>query len=294
MVPSESTVSTYMRARPTVVIDRVSMRYQVTSSSERNTRPVNRLASRLRRGRSTVTVRALNEMSLVVNHGESVGIIGRNGSGKSTLTRLISGRTRPTSGSVYASDIPVMLGVNAALIPELAGDQNVILGCLAMGMDRRTISARFPDIVETSGLGDAIYLPMKSYSSGMASRLRFAIATSIDPEILLIDEALNTGDAQFRERSKVRISELRQEAGTVFIVSHSLSTVADMCTRAIWLDKGDLLMDGDVGTVTEAYSRFTSLLSKGNDASAEELRRAARESLIATQVLERVTGRRSA
>lgn len=294
MVPSESTVSTYMRARPTVVIDRVSMRYQVTSSSERNTRPVNRLASRLRRGRSTVTVRALNEMSLVVNHGESVGIIGRNGSGKSTLTRLISGRTRPTSGSVYASDIPVMLGVNAALIPELAGDQNVILGCLAMGMDRGTISARFPDIVETSGLGDAIYLPMKSYSSGMASRLRFAIATSIDPEILLIDEALNTGDAQFRERSKVRISELRQEAGTVFIVSHSLSTVADMCTRAIWLDKGDLLMDGDVGTVTEAYSRFTSLLSKGNDASAEELRRAARESLIATQVLERVTGRRSA
>ncbi|GAA2177709.1 ABC transporter ATP-binding protein [Arthrobacter parietis] len=282
-----------LKARPTVVIDRVSMQYQVASTHAETATTSNRL-SRLRRGASTITVHALNEMSLVVSHGESVGIIGRNGSGKSTLTRLISGRTRPTSGSIFASDTPIMLGVNAALLPDLAGDQNVILGCLAMGMDRRTIAEKFDDIVEVSGLGDSIYLPMKSYSSGMASRLRFAIATSVDPEILLIDEALNTGDAQFRERSRSRISQLRDHAGTVFLVSHSLGTITEMCTRVIWLDGGDLLMDGDVETVTSTYSRFTSFLSNGDHASAQELRYKSRESLIATQVLERTTGRRSA
>lgn len=292
MVQNEPAVNS-LSERPTVVIDRVSMKYEVASSHASSTRS-RKLAHRLSRNSSTVTVSALNEMSLVVYHGESVGIIGRNGSGKSTLTRLISGRTRPTSGNIFASETPVMLGVNAALVPDLSGDQNVILGCLAMGMDRRTVGEKFDDIVEVSGLGDSIYLPMKSYSSGMASRLRFAIATSIDPEILLIDEALNTGDAQFRERSKLRIGQLRNQAGTVFLVSHSLSTIAEMCTRAIWLDNGDLLMDGDVQAVTDAYSRFTSFLSKGDDASAHELRIKSREGLIATQVLERTTGRRSA
>lgn len=283
-----------LHSRPTVVIDRVSMQYQVASTRTGNSNISREMMPRLRRSSSTVTVHALNEMSLVVHHGESVGIIGRNGSGKSTLTRLISGRTRPSSGSIYASDTPVMLGVNAALVPDLAGDQNVILGCLAMGMDRRTITEKFDDIVEVSGLGDSIYLPMKSYSAGMASRLRFAIATSVNPEILLIDEALNTGDAQFRERSKSRISQLRNQAGTVFLVSHSLNTINEMCTRAIWLDDGDLLMDGDVQTVTNAYSRFTDYLATGDGASANELRRESREGLVATQVLERTPGRRSA
>ena len=125
-----------------------------------------------------VTVHALNELSLVVERGESVGIIGRNGSGKSTLMKIISGQSKPTSGAVYASSTPIMLGVNAALVQDLSGDQNVILGCLAMGMSRVQAHEKFDGIVELSGLEKSIHLPMKSYSFGMASRLRFAIAAS--------------------------------------------------------------------------------------------------------------------
>lgn len=291
---SDTTRSTYGHSQPTVVIDRVAMRYKVQSTESTRTSGRKSVLSRFVGGRNEVTISALNEISLVVQHGESIGIIGRNGSGKSTLMRLISGQTKPTSGAVYASSTPVMLGVSAALIPELSGDQNIILGCLAMGIDRPTIARKFTSIVELSGLGDAVYLPMRSYSSGMASRLRFAIATSIDPEILLIDEALNTGDAQFKERSRTRMNQLRAHAGTVFLVSHSLDTIRDMCSRAIWLDKGDLLMDGDAESVTKAYSRFTWHLNHDNESFAAKLRRDARESLVATQVLERTTGRRSA
>lgn len=291
---SDSTTPVYGFSQPTVVVDRVAMRYKVQSTEAAKSAGRKSLMSRFAARRNEVTVSALNEISLVVEHGESIGIIGRNGSGKSTLTRLISGQTRPTSGAVYASSTPVMLGVSAALIPELSGDQNIILGCLAMGIDRRTISQKFSSIVELSGLGESVYLPMKSYSSGMASRLRFAIATSIDPEILLIDEALNTGDAQFRERSRARMNQLRGQAGTVFLVSHSLDAIRDMCSRAIWLDKGDLLMDGDAVSVTKAYSRFTWHLTHDNESFAAKLRRDARESLVATQILERTTGRRSA
>ncbi|MET3919901.1 ABC transporter ATP-binding protein [Arthrobacter sp. UYEF20] len=231
-----------------------------------------------------VTVHALNELSLVVERGESVGIIGRNGSGKSTLVKIISGQSKPTSGAVYASSTPIMLGVNAALVQDLSGDQNVILGCLAMGMSRAEVDEKFSSIVELSGLEKSIHLPMKSYSSGMASRLRFAIAASVDPEILLVDEALNTGDAQFGDRSKLRMDELREQAGCVFVVSHSLDTIKDMCTRVVWLDKGDLIMDGDTDVAVKAYQEFTRHLSKGNNISAAKILDDAKAELVATEV----------
>ncbi|WP_156809049.1 ABC transporter ATP-binding protein [Arthrobacter sp. TB 23] len=241
-----------------------------------------------------VSVDALNEMSLVVERGESVGIVGRNGSGKSTLMRLISGGSKPSSGAIYASSMPIMLGVNAALVPELSGDHNIVLGCLAMGLTRKEIDEKFESILDLSGLDKAIHLPMRSYSAGMSSRLRFAIAASVDPEILLIDEALNTGDAQFRDRSKRRMDELRSKAGTVFLVSHSLDTIMEMCTRAIWLDKGDLIMDGVPAEVTQSYASFARHLAKGNNQSAVKILAEAQNSLTLTQVLERAAGRRSA
>ena len=240
-----------------------------------------------------VTVSALKEISLVVERGESVGIIGRNGSGKSTMMKLISGQVAPTQGGVFASSTPILLGVNAALVPELSGDQNVVLGCLAMGMDMAQIDTQFESIVELSGLESAIYLPMKSYSSGMASRLRFAVAAAVNPEILLVDEALNTGDAQFSNRSKARMDELRSQAGCVFIVSHSLDTIRDMCSRVIWLDKGELIMDGTPEETTQLYRDFSSHLSKGNNISAERIKDDARANLIATQILDRASGRRT-
>ncbi|MGO4145608.1 ABC transporter ATP-binding protein [Paenarthrobacter sp. YAF11_1] len=240
-----------------------------------------------------VAVNALKEISLIVERGESVGIIGRNGSGKSTIMKLISGQAAPTDGAIYASSTPVLLGVNAALVPELSGDQNVVLGCLAMGMDIKQIDAQFDSIVELSGLESAIYLPMKSYSSGMASRLRFAIAAAVNPEILLVDEALNTGDAQFSNRSKARMDELREQAGCVFIVSHSLETIRTMCSRVIWLDKGELIMDGSPDETTRLYQEFSTNLSRGNNFSAARIRDEARANLVATEILERASGRRT-
>ncbi|WP_311213801.1 MULTISPECIES: ATP-binding cassette domain-containing protein [unclassified Arthrobacter] len=285
----------FLDGPPCVVIDKVRMTYRVPSSDGRSTssrRGIRgRITSLLERP-NLVTVSALKEISLVVERGESVGIIGRNGSGKSTMMKLISGQVAPTDGAVYASSTPVLLGVNAALVPELSGDQNVVLGCLAMGMTREQIDARFDSIVEVSGLDSAIFLPMKTYSSGMASRLRFAIAASVNPEILLVDEALNTGDAQFNNRSKARMDELRAQAGCVFIVSHGLDTIRDMCSRVIWLDKGELIMDGPAEETTATYKDFSSNLSRGNNLTAAGIKDEARANLVATRVLERASGRR--
>ncbi|MER2134920.1 MAG: ABC transporter ATP-binding protein [Arthrobacter sp.] len=285
----------FLAEDPCVVIDEVSMRYRVPSSESAG-RPggLRGLVQRVAGQQNMVTVNALNTMSLVAMRGESIGIVGRNGSGKSTLMKLIGGQIAPDRGGVYASSTPIMLGVNAALVPELPGDHNVVLGCLAMGLTHEQIAEKFDSIVELSGLEKAIHLPMRSYSSGMSSRLRFAIAASIDPEILLIDEALNTGDAQFADRSRKRMDELRANAGCVFLVSHSLDTVLQMCTRVVWMDKGDLLMDGGPREVVKAYKDFTRQLSKGNNITAAKLRTEAMESLQVTRIVERATGRRSA
>lgn len=285
----------FLDGPPCVVIDKVAMTYRVESSNDRSgsSRGMKGVLRKVLGRSNRVTVSALKEMSLVVERGESLGIIGRNGSGKSTMMKLISGQVAPTEGSVYASSTPILLGVNAALVPELPGDQNVVLGCLAMGMSMEKIDEQFDSIVELSGLDSAIYLPMKSYSSGMASRLRFAVAAAVNPEILLVDEALNTGDAQFSSRSKARMDELRAQAGCVFIVSHSLDTIRDMCSRVIWLDKGELIMDGGPEETTELYRDFSAHLSKGNNISAARIKDEARANLVATQVLERTTGRRT-
>ncbi|MCC3271138.1 ABC transporter ATP-binding protein [Arthrobacter zhangbolii] len=286
----------FLAEEPCVVIDEVSMRYRVPSSEtvpgSRN--GIGGLMRRITGKPNLVTVNALKPMSLVAVRGESIGIVGRNGSGKSTLMKLIAGQANPDTGAVYASSTPIMLGVNAALVPELPGDHNVVLGCLAMGLTYDQIAERYESIVELSGLEKAIHLPMRSYSSGMSSRLRFAIAASIDPEILLIDEALNTGDAQFADRSRKRMDELRENAGCVFLVSHSLETITEMCSRVVWMDKGDLLMDGEPRDVVKAYKDFTRHLSKGNNISAAKIRTDAMEALTVTRIQERSTGRRSA
>lgn len=271
---------------PCVVAQNVAMKYRVASTEavvDHRFRYL-KVLRRISPLPNTVTVDALNEISLVVNRGESVGVIGRNGSGKSTLMKLISGQVRPTSGAIHASSTPIMLGVNAALVPDLSGDQNVVLGCLAMGLSREEIDERFDEIVEVSGLEKSIHLPMKSYSSGMGSRLRFAIAACSNPEILLVDEALNTGDAQFAARSKKRMDELRSKAGCVLLVSHSLNTIKSMTGRVVWLDKGDLIMDGEPREVVKAYVGFTKHLSKGNNISAQQLRSEAMADLERVQI----------
>lgn len=247
----------------TVVVDNASLTYTVRGASK--TDGPRNLVQRLRgiAGVSEQYVEALKPLSLVVRTGESVGVIGTNGSGKSTLMKLLTGHLPPTQGAVYATSTPIMLGVNAALVKQISGYDNITLGCLAMGMHRQQVEEKRKAVIELSGLDDrALQLPLKAYSSGMASRLQFAIATSMDPEILIIDEALNTGDAQFRDRTAARISELREQAGSVFLVSHSLPTIRDMTNRCIWIQKGELVMDGDPTEVTKAYHGYTKRMAQ--------------------------------
>lgn len=265
MVASEFSTSPF--TEPTVVIDDISVVYRTKQQSGSRTTakmPLLRPLGRRNVGDGQVKTTALRNVSFVANQGDAIGVIGRNGSGKSTLMKVLAGLIIPDTGSVYASSNPILLGVNAALISSISGAQNIRLGCLAMGMSHTEIDAKFDSIVEMSGLEDEIYHPMNSYSSGMGARLRFAIAAAVDPEILLIDEALNTGDAQFKERSKRRMKQVTRQAGTVFIVSHSLDTITSTCNRAFWIDKGDFVMDGTPKAVAKEYRNFIWRINEGN------------------------------
>jgi teichoic acid transport system ATP-binding protein len=239
-------------AKPTVIVDDVHVTYRVYASG----RPAKE-ASFLRKRATTMRrlreVHAVRGISFTAHEGEAIGVIGSNGSGKSTLLRAIAGLTPPTKGAVYAETEPTLLGVNAALINDLSGERNIVLGGLALGMTPDEVKEKYDTIAEFAAIGEFLDLPMRTYSSGMQARLRFAIAASVTHRVLLIDEALAVGDAKFARRSEERIRELRGEAGTVFLVSHSLKSVLETCERALWIDKGILRLDGPAGEVVKAY-----------------------------------------
>jgi teichoic acid transport system ATP-binding protein len=244
-------------AEPTVIADDVNIIYKVIAGQGGKGTAATAFRRILKRqDRPTIReVHAVKSVSFTAYKGDAIGVIGRNGSGKSTLLRAVAGLLPPVSGAIYTGGRPSLLGVNAAMMNDLTGDRNVVLGCLAMGMSPAEIEQRYDEIVEFSGIGEFIDLPMSTYSSGMAARLKFAIASAKAHDILLVDEALATGDAEFRVRSEKKIHELREQAGTVFLVSHSLDVVLDTCNRAIWLDKGVLRLDGPVEEVVDAYNK---------------------------------------
>ncbi|MFE5664627.1 ABC transporter ATP-binding protein [Streptomyces niveus] len=252
---------------PTVVVDGVHITYTVHGTKGGKgsaTSALSRIVSR-RRSPGAREVHAVRGVSFVAYKGEAIGLIGSNGSGKSTLLKAVAGLLPPSQGKVFTRGQPSLLGVNAALMSDLTGERNVILGGLAMGMTRAQVKSRYADIVEFSGInekGDFITLPMRTYSSGMGARLRFSIAAAKTHDVLLIDEALSTGDARFQRRSKERIAELRKEAGTVFLVSHSNKTITETCDRAIWLESGTLRMDGPAAEVVATYEEFTATTKK--------------------------------
>ena len=236
--------------RPVVVVDDVHVKYRVFSSGKAIRRQKQR---RIASGRNVRIVHALKGVSFVAYENESIGVIGPNGSGKSTLMRTMTGLTPPASGAVYASSRPNLLGVGAALIPDLSGERNIMLGGLALGLSPDEVDDLRDEIIEFSGLRKFIDLPMRTYSSGMQARLKFAIATVKQHEILIVDEALSVGDKRFRKRSEDRIREIRDNAGTVFLVSHSMGSIRDTCSRTIWLEEGVMIMDGDTDEVVTAY-----------------------------------------
>lgn len=236
--------------RVSVLAERVNIRYRVYEDRGFSAR---KFVADGFTGRGWTEVHAVQDVSMTVRVGESLGIVGSNGSGKSTLLRAIAGLQSVESGSILVRGEVGLLGVGAALKPSLSGFRNVYLGGLAVGMSEEEIDARMPEIVEFSGLGEAMARPMKTYSSGMRARLAFSISTLKVPDILLIDEALAVGDKEFRAKSLARLGEIREEAGTIILVSHNLAEIRQSCTRAIWLEKGVLQADGDVDDVLDAY-----------------------------------------
>ncbi|MGW0813662.1 ABC transporter ATP-binding protein [Streptomyces viridiviolaceus] len=250
---------------PTVVADGVDIVYRVNGTGAGRgsaTAALNRILRRKKAEKAAGVrrVHAVKNVSFVAYRGEAIGLIGTNGSGKSTLLKAVAGLLPVENGHIYTDGQPSLLGVNAALMNDLTGERNVHLGGLAMGMSRAQIKARYQEIVDFSGIndkGDFITLPMRTYSSGMAARLRFSIAAAKDHDVLLVDEALATGDRSFQKRSEERIRELRKHAGTVFLVSHSNKSIRDTCDRVLWLERGELRMDGPTEEVLREYEKFT-------------------------------------
>lgn len=252
------------RPDPTVIVDNAHVVYRVQQSATPGTGSPLASFKRIVTGTKPPTLRevhAVKGVSFTAYKGEAVGLVGTNGSGKSTLLLAIAGLLPVERGAIYAAGQPSLLGVNAALMSDLSGERNVILGCLAMGMSPGEVKSQVKEIIEFSGInerGDFSSLPMRTYSSGMAARLRFSIAAAKRHDVLLIDEALATGDAKFRRRSEQRVRDLRKEAGTVFLVSHSEYTIRQTCERAIWLESGLIRADGPTDDVMKEYEAYTN------------------------------------
>lgn len=247
---SETAAAARPQTPVSVNVSHVSIKYRVYQDqffSARN------MISRGFKGRASVDVHAVDDVSFQVHAGEALGVLGSNGSGKSSLLRAIAGLQSLAGGLIEVRGRTGLLGVNAALKPGLSGYRNVLLGGLAMGLSREEIEAEMDNVVEFADIGEAMKRPMNTYSSGQQARLAFSIATLRVPEILLIDEALAVGDREFRHKSLHRIKQIRRQAGTVLMVSHSLNEIVGSCTRAIWLDNGVLRMEGDPKDVVAAY-----------------------------------------
>ncbi|MFC1735840.1 ABC transporter ATP-binding protein [Candidatus Hydrogenedentota bacterium] len=199
------------------------------------------------------------DLSLDIHRGEIVGVIGRNGAGKTTLLRTMAGIYSPNTGTVKTQGrISCMLNLGAGFNFLLSGRENIYLNGMLLGFSTSQVDDMVDDIIEFSGLADFIDAPLKTYSTGMRSRLGFSIAINVEPEIMLLDEILATGDAEFKKKSGNIIERFHDQDKTVVYVSHSMAKVRKICTRVVWLDKGEIVMNGDPDEVVSAYVEATA------------------------------------
>lgn len=198
--------------------------------------------------------KALDNVSFCISRGEVVGLVGLNGSGKSTMLKIIAGVMKPTSGSVSVTgSVAPLIEVGAGFNGDLSGRENIFLNGYLLGFSKEYINEHLEEIIDFSELGEFIDVPLKNYSSGMKARLGFSIATTVKPQILIVDEVLAVGDYKFQEKCQQRISDMMTNNTTVLFVSHSINQVRKLCSRCIWLEKGRLLMDGPSDEVCDAY-----------------------------------------
>ncbi|WJX99744.1 ABC transporter ATP-binding protein [Curtobacterium sp. 458] len=232
-------------------VEHVSKRFRMYH--ERN----DSLKSMVMRGKKSVheDFWALKDVSFEVPHGTTFGLIGKNGSGKSTLLKCLAKILWPEEGSITARGKQAsLLEVGSGFHPELSGRENVFLNGSILGMSRKEVARKFDEIVSFSGVGHFIDQPVKNYSSGMYVRLGFSVAVAVTPDILVVDEVLAVGDATFQKRCRTKFKEMKEEGRTVILVSHSMSTVKDMCDEVAWLNEGELKMIGKTDDVVKAYN----------------------------------------
>jgi lipopolysaccharide transport system ATP-binding protein len=238
---------------PAIELHHVSKQYRIYRERARSFHELI-LEGFLLRGRSREHVWALRDASLTVPKGETLGIIGPNGAGKSTLLKLLARVLEPTSGTIVTRGrVSSLLELGAGFHPDLTGRENVFLYGSLLGLSRQDMASRFNDIVDFSGVGNVIDVPVKRYSSGMYLRLAFSVAIHVEPDVLLVDEVFSVGDHAYQEKCLRRIRELQRQEVTILFVSHSMSTVKQMCSRAIWLAQGGMVADGIPEQVVEQY-----------------------------------------
>ena len=239
-------------SKPAIVVDNMSMMFNLNKEKVDNIKEY--VIKLLTRKLHFTEFWALNDISFTVEKGDRVGVLGFNGAGKSTLLKVIAGVLKPTKGSVKVNGvIAPMLELGAGFDMNYSGKENIYLYGATMGYSRKFIEEKYDEIVEFSELKYFIEVPVKNYSSGMRARLGFAIATAVEPEILILDEVLSVGDAKFRKKSEAKIRSMFDKGITVLFVSHSVDQVLNICNKAIILDKGRIIAQGSAEEICEKY-----------------------------------------
>lgn len=243
-----------------IVIHNVFKSFKKTSKKNDHTTVKSELVRLLKMQRKLVEpathIEALKGVDLRIPKGSTVGIIGRNGSGKSTLLKLMTGIYAPTTGTIEVQGrISALLELGAGFHPDFTGRENILINGIILGMNRGELKERMPGIIEFAELGDFIDEPVRTYSSGMFMRLAFAVATHVDPDVLIIDEILSVGDEHFGRKSQAKMNEFRQSGRTIVLVTHDLGTVQSWCDAAAWIDGGRIRMFGRAPEVVAEYRR---------------------------------------
>lgn len=242
----------YQAMSTVVSLDNVSIEYRRATTKTRSIKQAT--VDILKGKRKFQTFRALDGVSFEINSGEILAIIGRNGSGKSTLLKVISRVIPPTGGRIIVrGHVEPMIELGVGFNPELSGRENIMLNAAIHGRNPKLVKERIEDLINWAGLQDVVDLPLRTYSSGMVARLGFAVATDINPDIVLVDEVLAVGDIDFMEKSRARMQKIMGEGSTVVLVSHDLETVRSLATRAIWMEHGKIRFQGNPAEVIDAY-----------------------------------------
>lgn len=235
-----------------ITVDHVSMKFNLSSEKFDNIKEY--IIKTLKQQVSYNEFWALKDVSFEVEKGDSVGLIGLNGSGKSTMLKTIAGVLKPTKGNVTVrGTMAPLIELGAGFDMDLTARENVFLNGAILGYDKKTMEGFYDSIVEFSELQNFMDVPVKNYSSGMVSRLAFSIATIGSPDILIVDEALSVGDHRFQQKCQERIQGMRAQGTTILFVSHSISQVLDVCNKVVWLEQGNLKMQGDAAEICRLY-----------------------------------------